>query len=348
MAYWKCKRAVKEEIAKKPTKYETDDLAQSIPMIMEVSSSPRSFTLIECYSSAQELGMATQMRNMVYNLYRNADRSTVQSDQLMEPPLPVVEEPLDCVNQARLQWEQGIAQELHVMAAEQGASLCQPQAPADSEASTEGFTSGFGSTTSKAPRFLFDSADLLDAIQRIKSSNRVQTGALKPLHTLLLYTHLLAQSGAVSQGLPQQWGTIKIQLKVPSASDLLIRYFIDTAPPYLINYPLNPLNYTPPYTHHHPSLPPPPPPPQCTKTPTMAELQQQFSALHPQFRQLGLDDVVTDTSASYQEMTSEVCAIAMTIMLLLLSSPPQLIFCRCVLTFCSSLLSQVSFTTFLR
>jgi hypothetical protein len=149
--------------------------------------------------------MATQMRNMVYNLYRNADRTSGKSDLAKEPPLPVVEEPLDGVNQARLQWEQGIAQELHVMAAEQGATLCQPMAPApDADPQSDpqgnsGFVSGFGSTTAKAPRFLFDSADLLDAIQRIKSANRVQTGA-------------------VSQGLPQQWGMIKVQLKVHACS----------------------------------------------------------------------------------------------------------------------------------
>jgi hypothetical protein len=49
--YWKCKRAVKEELVKKP-KYDTEDMEGNVPMIME------------------ELGLATKMRNVIYNMYR--------------------------------------------------------------------------------------------------------------------------------------------------------------------------------------------------------------------------------------------------------------------------------------
>jgi hypothetical protein len=194
LTLWKCKRAVKDEIIKK-TKYECADLEESIPTIME------------------ELGLSTQLRNMIYNLHREKDQpppaGSIAAARDTQPPLPRPLEPLESVNEARIQWELGIAEKLDGLVS-QKQWMCRVRASASGAECMEAEAPDGGNEHEPPPppvrknkgnSCLFDSNDLLKAIVRIQSPNN--------------------RCNLTNVG---SWGLVKVQLKSPSFHELRAQF----------------------------------------------------------------------------------------------------------------------------
>ena len=115
---------------------------------------------------------------------------------------------LDCVAEAKRQWEEGICEELNSMASERRRPLARQRSPAEqgvsaSSAAANGEWVAFAAAASaeaasshQGPaRFLFDSEDFLEAVISIPSSN-----------------HSQAASGG------WLWGLVQLQLRTPTSS----------------------------------------------------------------------------------------------------------------------------------
>ena len=289
LVYWQIKRIVKEEIIK--PQYAAQELEPDVTRLMK------------------ELGLETRLRNIVYSLYQNdkqiAKQEAVRAGSagggcarevargsvrrgrdharglggLSKTAVPkrrrqlttyeTFRDPLEVVNAARKQWDEGICEEVMSLAAEQRRPIARRRSEAEVEAigrpslsSTPSGGDGGGSgshrsskgargaqhkgkkTTTDRPvpvaavrieppaRFLFDCEDLLEAVAQIENKNHNSSCA-------------------------KSWGMIQLRMM----------------------------------------------------TPAMEELRLTFADVHPTKRQVGLDDLLliesTATSSQQNESSTE-------------------------------------------
>ena len=68
-------------------------------------------------SDSQELSKLTaELCNMAFDMHRRAMHPPLAPSTNIEPPIPIVEEPLDEVERARKHWEASVADEVHELA----------------------------------------------------------------------------------------------------------------------------------------------------------------------------------------------------------------------------------------
>jgi hypothetical protein len=108
-------------------------------------------------------GLKMLLKNAAYHMHI---RATFSPRLPAIPGLPIHDyhdEPLECVNIARISWEESINEELCAIADEQHCPLLRLRAGAH--------VAAVPGATKPTLRFLFDSEDLLDAVERIRSTN---------------------------------------------------------------------------------------------------------------------------------------------------------------------------------
>jgi hypothetical protein len=180
---------------------------------------------------------------------------------------------LDAVVDARRTWEQNICQELNVIAQEQKVPIARvvqdgeerPELKKDEK----GNVYSSSSSSSEPLRFLFDCDDLLDAVQRIGSSNSIHqrerrsntigaTEPAAPSHTEhKSKTRPMKSGNGTVQSAPPcndfQWGLVSLQLKTCS----------------------------------------------------MSQLRFLFSELHPRYRQIGIDDELSGDALQFGDSDTD-------------------------------------------
>jgi hypothetical protein len=185
---------------------------------------------------------------------------------------------LDAVVDARRTWEQNICQELNAIAREQKVPIARvvqdgeerPELKKDEK----GNVYSSSSSSSEPLRFLFDCDDLLDAVQRVGSSNLIRQrerrsntigGATEPAalsHSKPKSTFRPEESGRNTGTLPSvvptgpdchQWGLVSLQLKTCS----------------------------------------------------MSQLRFLFSELHPRYRQIGIDDALSGDALQFGDSCTD-------------------------------------------
>eukprot|EP00960_Hanusia_phi_P061964 764998-Hanusia_phi.AAC.7 len=206
---WAIKRRVKEELVRR--------------MTSNHGNGPKGMAAIaaEVEGILEETGMGIRLKNLIYNLHRNAARPPPCSFPGLSPSETYVADKLDFVERAKLKWEKRIRQELDAMAAELDVPLQRvhkdepPKLPTDDQ----------------AIRFVYDDNDLLDVVL-----HKSLAFLLFPLPLLIILPSFLSivlclplmyfqlsnivnpnhQPMGIKNSIPD-WGLIKVELEVPQA-----------------------------------------------------------------------------------------------------------------------------------